>query len=98
METAAIFEGREGETRKVWEAWCDLGAELLRNLVLMHDPDVIVLGGGLGALPEVACALEAGLRARAIGGFPMPPVVQAEGGPTAGGRGAAYAAVGEVVR
>lgn len=98
MEAVAIVAGRAGETRKVWQAWCDLGAELLRNLVLMHDPDVIVLGGGLAALPEVADAFGAGLRARTIGGFPMPPVVLAEGGPTAGGRGAAFAAVGEIAQ
>lgn len=87
-----IIAGRADETRPVWAAWCDLGAELLRNLVLMHDPDIIVLGGGLSEAAGVADILSAELADRAIGGFAMPPVVPAEGGPTSGGRGAAYAA------
>jgi len=87
-----IASRREADMQVVWTAWCDLGAELLRNLVLMHDPDVIVLGGGLSRIETVAAELSQALESKKISDFPMPPVLLAQGGPTSGARGAAYAA------
>jgi N-acetylglucosamine kinase len=95
LTPAEVTEQRSGEFAPVWQAWCDLGATLLRHMVLMHDPNVIVLGGGLCQTPGLIDDLTVQLQTKAIGNFPMPTLVLAEGGPTSGGRGAAYVAVSE---
>ena len=76
----------------VWTLWCDLVADLLRNLTLTVDPDVIVIGGGLSQIDGVIADLTDALNRARIGDFPVPRLCLAEGGDTSGARGAAFAA------
>lgn len=87
-----IAAARNGNMAEVWSAWCALTGDLLRNLILTVDPDVIVLGGGLSQIDEVATALYDAAKLAQIGDFDVPAIVLAEGGDTSGARGAAYAA------
>lgn len=70
--------------------WIAVLAEVLFSLILAHDPQVIVLGGGLsgidGLVPEAARALAT----VAWPGFAMPQLAVATQG---GAKGAAWAAV-----
>lgn len=81
--------------QKVWQIWCEITADLLRTLTLIVDPDIIVIGGGLTQIPEMADDLNTAFDKARLGDFEVPPVVIAQGGDTSGARGAAYAAVQE---
>lgn len=78
--------------RKVWQVWCDMTADMLRNLILTVDPDVIVLGGGLSNIEGIIEDLSNASREAQISDFSVPPIVCAQGGDASGARGAAYAA------
>jgi N-acetylglucosamine kinase len=77
---------------KVWEVWCALAADLLVTVILMLDPSVIVLGGGLSNVAELIPDLERALKSAVFAGFPLPALRLAEGGESSGARGAALAA------
>ena len=85
----------DADARKVWQIWCELTADLLRNLTLTVDPDIIALAGGLSQIPNVAKDLNAALLDAQLGDFGVPPIVCAQGGDSSGARGAAYAAMQE---
>ena len=87
-----IAAKRHAESAQVWQAWCDLVADLMRTLILTIDPDIIVLGGGLSQIDGVIDDLTTAAHAAQIGDFSIPPIVLAQGGDTSGARGAAYAA------
>jgi len=67
-------------------------AALLHAVTLTLDPDVIVLGGGLSAIPDVVKDLTAALEDAQVKGFAAAPLALAQGGDASGARGAAYAA------
>lgn len=79
----------------VWTAWTELLAELVKTLILVVDPDCIVLGGGLSKIDGLVPALDAALRKIQLPGFGIPALLLAEGGDASGARGAAYWAVQE---
>lgn len=87
-----IAARRHFDMQPVWSVWCDLVADLLRNLTLTIDPDIIVLGGGLSQIAGVADDLSDALTRAQLADFATPPIVIATGGETSGARGAAYAA------
>lgn len=87
-----IAERRSTDMAEVWQIWCALTADLLRGLILIVDPDIIVLGGGLSHIDGLTDDLTRATRAAQIGDFGVPPIVLAEGGDTSGARGAAFAA------
>ena len=78
------------DVAKVWEVWCAITAEMLRDLSLAIDPDIIVLGGGLSNINGVAQDLSQALTAIQLGGFGAAPIRCAAGGDASGARGAAY--------
>ncbi len=77
---------------KVWSVWCALVAEMVMNLTLLAAPQIVVLGGGLSRIEGVIGDLQGALSAAALGDFPVPRLVLAEGGDASGARGAAFAA------
>lgn len=85
--------GADADLAKTWLIWCEITADALRTLTLIVDPDIIVIGGGLSQIPNVADDLNAAAVEARLGDFDMPPVVIAEGGDSSGARGAAYAAL-----
>lgn len=80
---------------QAWRVWCELLAELLATIVFMHDPAVIVIGGGMSRISGLVEDLSAALQRAQLPGFSIPPLVLAEGGDASGARGAAYAALQE---
>ncbi|WP_420860028.1 ROK family protein [Marivivens marinus] len=92
-ETLAAARSSDAEAGRVWDVWLAMTGDLLLSLVQTVDPDVIVLGGGLSRVPNVAEDLGAALRGGQIAGFGAPPIVLAEGGDASGARGAALAAL-----
>lgn len=87
-----IAAARESDARTVWEVWCALCGDMLRTLTRVADPDCLVLGGGLSKIDGVVDALTVAAGNAQFSGFPMPPIVKAQGGDASGARGAAYAA------
>jgi N-acetylglucosamine kinase len=77
---------------RVWILWCALLADALRTLLLVADPDQIILAGGLSKVPGVAKDVATALQAAQFKGFAIPDIVVAQGGDTSGARGAAFAA------
>jgi len=79
--------------RTAWDIWCALTGDLIRNLILIADPDCIVLGGGLSRITGVADDLQTAAAQAQLAGFAVPPILVAQGGDISGARGAAYAAM-----
>jgi len=92
MSARDISDQRRGDTAAVWDVWCALGGDFLRNLILTIDPDVIVLGGGLSNIDGIVPDLQKAAKNAQIGDFTVPPIVVAQAGDTSGARGAAFAA------
>ena len=92
LTTQEIAARRTADMAEVWSIWCALVAELVHSLTLTVDPDVIVMGGGLSAIPDVIADVQAAAARAQITGFDAAPLVLAQGGDASGARGAAYAA------
>lgn len=92
ITTKDIAARRDADMAQVWSIWCAFTAEMIHSLTLTVDPDVIVLGGGLSAIPGVIEDLTVAAGQTQIAGFNPAPIVLAQGGDASGARGAAYAA------
>jgi len=79
-----------GDVAEVREVWLEILAQHLSDLSLAFDPDVIVLGGGLSEVPNLADDLTVALKAVHLPGLPIAKVCISEGGDASGARGAAY--------
>ena len=86
----AITTGDHAATMKVW---LDLTAEMIHTLIMIIDPDCIVLAGGLSRAPNLIPRLTQALQAAQLPGYSTPLLRLAEGGDTTGARGAAFAAL-----
>lgn len=73
--------------------WCEIVAEALSVIHMMNDPQVIVLGGGLSALPGVLPALTRAFADHGLPGTPRPELRLAMHGGASGARGAALMAL-----
>ncbi|TCQ96363.1 ROK family protein [Neorhizobium sp. JUb45] len=72
--------------------WAHIAAELLLIIQLGHDPDCIVLGGGLSGIPDVVPMLEKPFQSLLLGEMRMPFIRTAIHGDSSGARGAAIMA------
>ena len=86
----------EASVRDVGEFadWVAIG---LHNLVNIHDPELIVLGGGLGSLPEIVDVVSRRFAAGEGGhaGRSLPRIAAAQLGHRAGAIGAAFIGAGD---
>jgi glucokinase len=92
--TQAADEGDETARGLVAQVGADLGRGLC-NLVAILDPEIIVVGGGLGSVGEALLGPARRVAADALHGGShrmLPPIVVAELGPAAGAAGAAMMA------
>ncbi len=80
----------EGPVLAVWHS---LVADLIWTLTLTHDPEIVVLAGGLSALPDTSTGIRRALEATAWDDAPLPEIALATGGPESGARGAAFSAL-----
>ncbi|MCV3768134.1 ROK family protein [Rhizobium sp. TRM95796] len=90
--TAAL--SGEPNFAEVLSEWLRIAAEFLLIIQLAHDPDCIVLGGGLARIPGVAKRLQAPFQALLLGEMQMPAIRTAMHGDSSGARGAAIMATG----
>ncbi len=92
--TRAADEGDETARGLVAQVGADLGRGLC-NLIAILDPDIVVVGGGLGSVGEALLGPARRIAADALHGRThrrLPPIVVAELGPAAGAAGAAMMA------
>lgn len=86
-----VQRSSEGEpvARKMLQQHCEMLALSLSAVVNILDPDIIVLGGGLGQLEGLSEKLVAVLKAEVFGACFETPIVAPVHGPASGVRGAA---------
>lgn len=87
--------GIDSKARKTWEIWCEITADLIRNLILTVDPNIIIIGGGLSNIAGISETLQEATQRAQFKEYSVPPIVLAQGGDASGARGAAYAAFQE---
>ncbi len=86
---AVAAEDLQGEDAdEVLPVWAAITASLLDTIALAHDPDVIVLGGGVSRMPGIVQRLSEALD-QIILSDRAPVLRLAEGGDRSGARGAA---------
>ncbi|MBN8430670.1 ROK family protein [Microbulbifer salipaludis] len=85
---------RSGDTHALAtrEIHLDLLGAAFANLMMAHDPDVIVLGGGLSRIEELYRDLPRAIESHLFAGFTAPPIVPPTFGDASGARGAALLA------
>lgn len=77
--------------RAALDRWLDRLARALATVINLLDPDVIVVGGGLSALPQIYAELPARWPAHVFSDVPPTTrLVPAAHGPASGVRGAAW--------
>lgn len=85
---AAVREGK-APALEVFSAWMQCLGGFFAQLVLLYDPDIIVLGGGLSGLPEIYQQIDAAMRPWLLGSLTAPAIVPPRFGDSSGVRGAA---------
>jgi len=91
------FVARDEASVRVVGEFADWVAIGLHNLVNIHDPELIVLGGGLGSLPEIVDVVSRRFAAGEGGhaGRSVPRIAAAQLGHRAGAIGAAFIGAGD---
>lgn len=89
---AGLIAG-DAQAQVLFGHWCELVAEALSVIQMMNDPELIVIGGGLSALPGLIPALSDAFVRHGLQGMPRPRLLLAEHGGASGTRGAAFVAL-----
>lgn len=85
---AAVREGK-APALEAFSAWMQCLGGFFAQLVLLYDPDIMVLGGGLSGLPEIYQQIDAAMRPWLLGSLTAPAIVPPRFGDSSGVRGAA---------
>jgi fructokinase len=85
----ALAEQQDKVAVATLEHFYRLVAKAFTMLIVTLDPDVIVVGGGLSSLPNLASRVQQHCRELALSNIAETPIVIAQHGPTSGLRGAA---------
>jgi N-acetylglucosamine kinase len=82
---------RDGDTdaMRVFDAYIDGLGICMSQLLVLYDPDIIVLGGGLSKVPEILARLPDAFPDAPYAGKILPEIVPARFGDSSGVRGAA---------
>lgn len=91
-EIVACAQAGDAEHQRVLWQWAEIAAELLLIIQLTHDPDCIVLGGGLSRIPDVVSLVEKPFQSLKLGEMRLPAIRSAIHGDSSGARGAAIIA------
>tara|TARA_R110002096_G_scaffold432240_1_gene648615 strand:- start:25477 stop:26388 length:912 start_codon:yes stop_codon:yes gene_type:complete len=94
IELISMWQNEDPLACKTMECYMDILGSCFSNIVLNHDPDVIVLGGGISLVDNVVSELPYHITQHLFEGFSAPPVVRANFGDASGARGAAILAKG----
>ena len=73
-------------------AFEDVLGSTFATVVMMYDPDIIVLGGGMSKVDDIVAVIPSAIDRHLFHGFHAPPVVRATFGDSSGVRGAALLA------
>lgn len=92
-EVVSLAFGGDIQGDAILGEWADIAAELLLTIQLDHDPDCIVIGGGLSGLPDIVARLETALMSIRLGETRLPVIRIAAHGGSSGARGGAILAV-----
>lgn len=85
----AVWRAGDVIAKQTRACFQDILGATFATLVMMHDPDVMVLGGGLSLIDDVVDSLPTSLDRHLFAGFTAPPIVRAKFGDSSGVRGAA---------
>ncbi len=96
-EIASAAARGDEVTGQIMDIWAEITCALIRSIILVVDPDCIVLGGGLSNIPGIADRLIRQLPIGLLSGVNIPQILLAEGGDSSGVRGAAMVAQNESV-
>ncbi len=91
-EIVAEAVAGHAEGSAILSEWAEVVAELLLLIQLAHDPDCIVLGGGLSSIPDVISLVETPFKSIRLGEMRLPVIRVAVNGDSSGARGAAIMA------
>jgi N-acetylglucosamine kinase len=91
-EIVAEAMAGHAESSAILSEWAEIVAELLLLIQLAHDPDCIVLGGGLSSIPDVISLIETPFKSIRLGEMGLPVIRVAVNGDSSGARGAAIMA------
>jgi N-acetylglucosamine kinase len=89
---ARAWKDGDATAARTFDAFFDILGASFAGLVLTHDPDVFVLGGGVSLIDGLPERLPAAIEAHLFSMAKAPPVVRARFGDASGGRGAAILA------
>ncbi|PHQ95163.1 MAG: N-acetylglucosamine kinase [Marinosulfonomonas sp.] len=96
-EIASAAAGGDEIAGQIMDIWTEITCGLIQSIILVVDPDCIVLGGGLSNIPEITDRLIGQLPIGLLSGVKIPQILLAEGGDSSGVRGAAMVAQNESV-
>jgi len=86
------WQQNEAVAVQTMDCYFDLLGACFANLVIVYDPDIIVLGGGLSLINKIGERLNQAIDPYLFGQFSAPPIVGAKYGDASGVRGAALLA------
>jgi len=88
----ALAQDGNARARQALAIHCDLLGQSLAGLILLLDPHVIVLGGGLSQYAPLYAELPAAVARHLFAGVEVPPIIPPHFGDAGGTRGAALLA------
>jgi len=88
----ALAQNGDARARQALAIHCDLLGQCLAGLILLLDPHVIVLGGGLSQYAPLYTELPAAVARHLFTGVEVPPIIPPHFGDAGGARGAALLA------
>jgi len=91
-EVIALAQGADARAQRALAIHCELLGQCLAGLVLLLDPHVIVLGGGLSQYAPLYAELPTAVARYLFGGVDVPPIIPPHFGDAGGARGAALLA------
>lgn len=89
MSFAQALKAKHPIALTTFDCYIDIAGAAFASLVLHYDPEVIVLGGGLSNIPEIAASLPKAMAKHLFNQVTLPKVTTAKFGDASGVRGAA---------
>lgn len=86
---ASQLDANDPQAQVILQCYLDILGETFASLCKLVEPDIIVLGGGVSQVTQIAEHLSASINKHLFKGFRAPPVVNARFGDASGVRGAA---------
>lgn len=92
LEASRLQSQGDCEAQAVLDCYLDLLGYTFSTIIHNHDPDIIIIGGGISKIRYVMDMLPNSIKPYVFKGVKIPPIVCATFGDSSGGRGAAILA------